>query len=46
VAALNNLEVLSADDISGAYLNAKVAEKAYTTAGREFGPVTKRVIPF
>jgi hypothetical protein len=36
VAALNDLEVLSAD-ISGAYLNAKVAEKVYTTAGKEFG---------
>jgi hypothetical protein len=28
--------VLSAD-ISGAYLNAKMAEKVYTTAGKEFG---------
>jgi hypothetical protein len=37
VAALNDLEVLSAD-ISGAYLNAKAAEKVYTTAGKEFGP--------
>jgi hypothetical protein len=37
VAALNDLEVLSAD-ISGAYLNAKVAEKVYTLAGKEFGP--------
>jgi hypothetical protein len=37
VAALNDLEVLSAD-VSGAYLNAKAAEKVYTTAGTEFGP--------
>jgi hypothetical protein len=37
VAALNDLEVLSAD-ISGAYLNAKPVEKVYTTAGKEFGP--------
>jgi hypothetical protein len=37
VAALNDLDVLSAD-ISGAYLNAKAAEKVYTTAGKEFGP--------
>ena len=37
VAALNDLDVLSAD-ISGAYLNAKAAEKVYTTAGTEFGP--------
>jgi hypothetical protein len=37
VAALNNLEVLSTD-ISGAYLDAKAAEKVYTTAGKEFGP--------
>jgi Reverse transcriptase (RNA-dependent DNA polymerase) len=38
VAALNDLEILSAD-ISGAYLNAKAAEKVYTFAGKEFGPV-------
>jgi hypothetical protein len=38
VAALNDLEILSAD-ISGAYLNAKAAEKVYTLAGKqEFGP--------
>jgi hypothetical protein len=37
VAALNDLEVLSAD-VSGAYLNAKAAEKVYTTAGIEFRP--------
>jgi hypothetical protein len=37
VAALNDLDVLSAD-ISGAYLNAKAAEKVYTMAGKEFGP--------
>ena len=36
VAALNDLEVLSAD-ISGAYLNANAAEKVYTIAGKEFG---------
>ena len=36
VAALNDLEILSAD-ISGAYLNAKAAEKVYTIAGKEFG---------
>jgi hypothetical protein len=35
--ALNDLEVLSGD-ISGAYLNAKVAEKVYTIAGKEFRP--------
>jgi hypothetical protein len=40
VAALNDLEVLSAD-ISGAYLNAKVAEKVYTTVG-----MTKRGVQF
>jgi hypothetical protein len=38
VAALNDLEVLSAD-ISGAYLNANAAEKVYTIAGKEFGSV-------
>jgi hypothetical protein len=38
VAALNDLDVLSAPDISGAYLKAKAAEKVYTTAGKEFGP--------
>jgi hypothetical protein len=37
VAALNDLEVQSAN-ISGAYLNAKAAEKVYTTEGKEFGP--------
>jgi hypothetical protein len=37
VAALNDLEVLSAD-VSGAYLNANAMEKVYTTAGKEFGP--------
>ena len=37
VAALNDLEVLSAD-VAGAYLNAKAKEKVYTTAGKEFGP--------
>ena len=37
VAALNDLEVLSAD-VAGAYLNANVKEKVYTTAGKEFGP--------
>ena len=37
VAALNDLNVLCAD-ISGAYLNANVAEKVYTIAGNEFGP--------
>jgi hypothetical protein len=37
VAALNDLDILSAD-ISGAYLNAKAAEKVYTLAGKEFGP--------
>lgn len=37
VAALNDLDILSAD-ISGAYLNAKAAEKVYTIAGKEFGP--------
>jgi hypothetical protein len=37
IAALNDLEILSAD-ISGAYLNAKAAEKVYTLAGKEFGP--------
>ena len=37
VAALNDLEVLSAD-VSGAYLSATAAEKVYTTAGSEFGP--------
>jgi Reverse transcriptase (RNA-dependent DNA polymerase) len=37
VAALNDLEVLSAD-ISGAYLNAKAAKKVYTLASKEFGP--------
>jgi hypothetical protein len=36
VAALNDLEVLSAD-ISGAYLNANAAEKVYTEASKEFG---------
>ena len=36
VAALNDQEILSAD-ISGAYLNAKAAEKVYTIAGKEFG---------
>jgi hypothetical protein len=36
VAALNGLDVLSAD-ISGAYLNAKAAEKVFTIAGKEFG---------
>jgi hypothetical protein len=36
VAALNDLDVLSAD-ISGAYSNAKAAEKVYTTVGKEFG---------
>jgi hypothetical protein len=38
VAVLNDLDVLSAGDISGVYLNAKAAEKIYTTAGKEFGP--------
>jgi phosphatidate phosphatase PAH1 len=37
VAALNDLEVLSAD-VSGAYLNTDVMGKVYTTAGKEFGP--------
>jgi hypothetical protein len=37
VAALNDLEVLSAD-IAGAYLNAMAKEKVYTLAGKEFGP--------
>ncbi|KAI2513888.1 Reverse transcriptase (RNA-dependent DNA polymerase) [Fragilaria crotonensis] len=38
VAALNDLDILSAD-VSGAYLNAKkAAEKVYTIAGKEFGP--------
>lgn len=38
VAALNDLNVLSAN-ISGAYLNTKnAAEKVYTIAGKEFGP--------
>ena len=37
VAALNDLDILSAD-VSGAYLNAKAAEKVYTVAGKEFGP--------
>ena len=36
VAALNNLDVLSAD-IIGAYLNAIAAKKVYTIAGKEFG---------
>ena len=36
VAALNDLEVLSAD-IGNAYLNAPTREKVYTTAGKEFG---------
>ena len=37
VAALNDLDILSAD-VSGAYLNAKAAEKVYFIAGKEFGP--------
>jgi hypothetical protein len=37
VVALNDLQVPSAD-VSRAYLNAKAAEKVYTTAGTEFGP--------
>ena len=37
VAALNDLELLGAD-VSGAYLNAKAAEKVFTIAGKEFGP--------
>ena len=37
LAALNNLEILSAD-IQNAYLNAPVREKLYTIAGKEFGP--------
>ena len=37
IAALNDLEILSAD-VSGAYLNAKAAEKVYFIAGKEFGP--------
>jgi len=37
IAALNNLEILSAD-IGNAYLQAPVREKVHTTAGPEFGP--------
>ena len=36
MAALNNLEVLSAD-VAGAYLNAPCAEKVHTILGPEFG---------
>ena len=36
IAALNGLNVLSAD-VSGAYLNAKCAEKIYCILGKEFG---------
>jgi hypothetical protein len=37
VAALNDLEVLSAD-VAGVYLNAKSKERVYTIASKEFGP--------
>jgi hypothetical protein len=37
IAALNNLDILSAD-IGNAYLQAPVQEKVHTTAGPEFGP--------
>lgn len=36
IAALNGLEILGAD-VQNAYINAKTAEKVYTTAGPEFG---------
>ena len=40
IAALNNLDILSAD-VQNAYLNAPTKEKVYTTAGLEFGAVNK-----
>jgi hypothetical protein len=40
IAALNNLDILSAD-VQNAYLNALTKEKVYTTAGLEFGDVNK-----
>ena len=43
VAALNDLEVLSAD-ISGAYLNANAAERVYTIAGKEFGTAKEGLV--
>jgi len=36
IAALNNLEILGAD-VQNAYINAKMSERVYTTAGPEFG---------
>ena len=36
IAALNDLDILAAD-IGNAHLNAETREKAYTTAGSEFG---------
>ena len=42
IAALNNLDVLSAD-VAGAYLNAPCAEKVHTILGPEFGDDEGRV---
>ncbi|CAJ1951030.1 unnamed protein product, partial [Cylindrotheca closterium] len=41
IAALNGLNVLSAD-VSGAYLNAKCAEKVYCILGKEFGEYAEK----